>query len=128
MDQKQKEQEVINNCDAVVWAAVEDQESGKKDTMMNFFRVKNNIQPTDMGYKYNILTFRQGVEESIECFSAIIGDPKVYVERLGGAGYNGMMFKQNSCKKKEMKDLFRTSLMNWGFSEKKAKEAVKLLI
>lgn len=124
MDQKQKE--LIENCDAVVWAAVMTEE-GDQETLMNFFKVQNKLEPTDLGYKYNILTFKQGVEESIELFSAIIGDPKNYVERLGGAGYNGIMFKQNSCKRREMKDIFKGSLLNWGFSEKKAKDIVKQL-
>jgi hypothetical protein len=126
MDQKQKEQEVINNCDAVIWAAVR-LENGEVDNLMNFFRSNNNIQPTDLGHKYNILTYKQGIEESIEVFSAIIGDPRNYVDRLCKAGYNGIMFKQNSCKRKEMKDIFRSSMINWGFSEKAAKAAIKQL-
>lgn len=125
MDQKQKE--LIENCDAVVWAAVTTEE-GDQETLMNFFKVQNKLQPTDLGYKYNILTFKQGVEDSIELFTAIIGDPKNYVERLGNAGYNGIMLKQNSCKRKEMKDVFKGSLLNWGFSEKKAKEVMRQIV
>lgn len=124
MDQKQKE--LIENCDAVVWASVVDEE-GSQETLMNFFRVKNNVKPTDLGYKYSIMTFKQGVVESIDIFSAIIGDPQHYAERMGGLGYNGIMFKQKSCKKTEMRDIFAQSLKNWGFEEKQTKVLLKQL-
>lgn len=129
-DQKQKElkeRELILNCDAVVWAS-DKRDDQKIDTMMNFFRTKNKIKPTDTGYKYNILQFRRGDTESIEFFSAIIGDQKAYVERMGKLGFNGMMFKQKSCAKREMKDLFKKSLLNWGFDANEIKPILKNMV
>lgn len=128
----QKEKELIQNCDAVVWASelkkIADTGNSEINTLMNFFRTKNKILPTDTGYKYNILQFRSGDIQSIEAFAAIIGDPKAYVERMGKLGFNGMMFKQKSCAKKEMKELFKKSLINWGFDEKAIKPILKNMV
>lgn len=126
MDQKQKE--LIEHCDAVIWASEFNAEDATIQTLMNFFRTKNRVKPTDTGYKYSILQFKAGEENSIEVFHAIIGSPKCYAERLGGMGYNGVMLKQKSCKKTEAKDLFSKSLLNWGFDEKTSKSILKQLV
>ena len=126
MDQKQKE--LIEHCDAVVWASEFNTEDNTIQTMMNFYRTKNKVKPTDTGYKYSVLQFRTGDSESIEVFHAIIGSPKCYAERLGSMGYNGVMLKQKSCKKSEAKDLFTKSLLNWGFDEKESKGILKQLV
>lgn len=125
-DQKQKD--LIENCDAMIWASEVKAEENAINTQMNFYRTKNKIKPTDMGYKYNVLQFKQGDVESIEVFSAIIGDQRAYAERLGKMGYNGMMFKQRSCAKREMKELFQKSLMHWGFEEKEIKPILKTMV
>lgn len=125
---EQKQRELIEHCDAMIWASEFKAEVNEVSTLMNFFRTKNKVKPTDMGYKYNILQFKNNEISSIEFFSAIIGDQKAHAERLGRMGYNGIMFKQKSCAKKEMKNLFQKSLMNWGFSEKEIKPLMKNMV
>lgn len=113
--------ETISNCDAVIWAIQE------ANTLMTFFRTENKVKPTELGYKYNIVMFREGDTTSLEAFSAIIGDPKGFVERNGKAGYNGLMLKQKSCTKKQMNKTFMKSLQHWGFTEKETRWALKQL-
>lgn len=126
MDQKQKE--LIEHCDAMIWASSPNLEQGTIETQMNFYKVKNKVKPHDTGYKYSVLQFRTGETESIEFFAAIIGSPKCYAERLGSMGYNGVMLKQKSCKKNDAKELFTKTLSNWGFDEKESKGILKQLV
>jgi protein-arginine kinase len=125
--QQKKEKELIENCDAVVWALVE-QEEEEARTLMNFYRAQTKVKPTELGYKYNILQFRVGDTSSIEVFSAIIGDQLGYVERMGKCGYNGIMIKQKSVNKKEIKNVFKNSLLNWGFQETEIHSILKQLV
>jgi len=125
MDQKEKE--LIEHCDAVLWSSDLNDKDGTIETKINFYRVQNKIKPTDIGYKYSILQFMEGDANSIEVFSAIIGSPRCYAERLGAMGYHGAMLKHKSCKKKDAKELFAKTLMNWGFEDKEFRIALKMV-
>lgn len=113
--------ETIQNCDAVIWA------NHDANTLMTFYKTENKVKPTELGFKYDIVIFRENEADSLEAFSAIVGDPKSYVERMGKGGYNGFMFKQKSCSKKQMKEMFSNSLKHWGFDDKEMKRAMKSL-
>jgi hypothetical protein len=67
-------------------------------------------------------------EEEVELFSAILGDPKGYVERMGKAGYHGLVVKQKACKVKEIKAVFAKILYNYGFEEKLIKKVIKATV
>jgi hypothetical protein len=110
----EEQEELIRNCDAVIWISKENEEM--VFTIMSFFRSKlTEVMPTHMGYKYNIMTFR--TPEDVDTFTAIIGDPKGYVERLGKIGYHGIMFKKNAAvPSPEFKSMLLQIMDKWGFS------------
>lgn len=110
--------EVIANCDAVVFVSYRKPEDEDLHTLMTFFKTENDVQPTEMGHKFNILMFRKDSpeEEDIELFTAIIGDPAGYVERIGKAGYHGIMVKKGAIPNPtELVAIFYKVLKGWGF-------------
>ena len=121
-----KESEVIQNCDAVVFASFQKPEE-EVETVMNFFKTENDVEPTELGHKYNILMFRKHnpAEEEIELFSAILGDPRGYVERIGKMGYHGILVKRGAVQDKaELMGMFRKILKTWGFKDKLINKAL----
>lgn len=117
--------EVIANCDAVLWiSAVIENEIR---TSMTFFRSAKDcsVLPTETGFKYNILVFRNAEDAEEGSFEAIIGDVQGYAERLGKLGYHGIMFKKNVKPRRELKHLFETILGTFGFTKKQIKKVLK---
>ena len=116
---------MIANCDAIVFGSYRKEED--IHTVMTFFKTKNKIEPGELGHKFNILLFDRPSpkHEHVEMFTAILGDPKGYVERMGKAGYHGLVIKKDACKKKEIKDIFRKVLYTWGFEEKLIRKVIK---
>jgi hypothetical protein len=86
--------------------------------------------PTELGHKYNIVLFDKlsPKEEDVDIFTAILGDPKGYVERMGKSGYHGLVVKQKVCKIKEIKDVFTKVLYGYGFEEKLIKKVIKATV
>lgn len=125
---KQKESEVIQNCDAIVFGSYMKEQL--QHTVMTFFKTKNKVEPTEMGHRFNVLMFKKPSpeEHEVDLFTAIIGDPRGYVERIGKAGYHGILVKQNACKKKEIKAVFAKVLYSWGFEEKLIKKVLKATV
>jgi len=82
------------------------------------------VKPTELGFKYNIITFRTPMDEDLGNFSAILGDPRGYVERVGRNGYHGIMIKDKIKTKKELRALLTTLLLNFGFDELQTKKAL----
>lgn len=125
---QQQEKEVIANCDAIVFGSYQHQSD--MHTLMTFFRTKNKIEPTECGHKFNILLFDRlsPVEKDIEMFTAILGDPKGYVERMGKFGYHGLVVKQKACKKKEIIEVFKKVLFQYGFEEKLIRKILKTTV
>lgn len=121
---------MIANCDAIIFGSY--QEEANTHTVMNFIQSKQGrkIEPTELGHKFNIVLFDKicPTEKDVECFSAILGDPKGYVERVGNSGYHGLVVKQNACKSKELKQLFFKALYTWGFEEKLIKKVLKTTV
>ena len=128
-----EEKAVIENCDAVMWGCWKETANSEAKTVMTFFKsikkTKNNVTPTEMGYKYNVLIFRKIQEDDIELFTGILGDPAGYVERLGKAGYHGIMYKTGLKPTKAIKNVFKTLLTGYGFKkacvDRVIKETVK---
>lgn len=117
---------MIQNCDAVVFASFQKPEE-EVETIMNFFKTENDIEPTELGHKYNILMFKKHSpsEEEIEMFMAILGDPRGYVERIGKMGYHGILVKRGAVKDKaELMGMFRKILKTWGFKDKLINKAL----
>lgn len=124
----EKEKEVIVNCDAIVFGSYE--QDSNVHTVMTFMQTKNNVQPTSLGHRFNILLFDKLApkEHEVETFTAILGDPKGYVERLGKSGFHGIVVKQKACKKKEILNVFKSVLSNYGFEEKLIKKVLKATV
>ena len=112
------EEKLIKNCDAIVFASVE----GDEDifTTMHFFKTpKDSVEPTDTGFKYNVMLWR--LHDELDMFTAIIGDPRGYVENMGKMGYHGILFKKGTWCSPEFKDMVKRILSKWGFSQDQQK-------
>ena len=96
------EKKLIQDCDSVIFASVESDEDVR--TTMHFFKgKKDTVKPTDIWFKYNILLWK--THDETETFSAILGDPRGYVERVGRLGYHGMLYKKSAKSSKEFKNV-----------------------
>lgn len=123
----QKENQVIANCDAVVFASYQKSEEDEIHTTMTFFKTENDVQPTELGHKFNILMFKKHSpnEEEIDMFSAILGDPRGYIERIGSMGYHGILVKRGAVSSTEdLMKVFRKVLKTWGFKDKLINKAL----
>lgn len=119
------EKEVIANCDMIMFGSFAEKDDMR--TMMTFIKTANKVKPTEMGHKYNIVLWRwlKPKEEDVELFSAILGDPRGYVERIGKMGYSGFVVKKKACKNDDVKKLFNDILRNWGFEERLIQKVIK---
>lgn len=120
-----REVELIANCDAIIFGSY--QQEANVHTIMTFMKTKNKVEPTECGHKFSILLFDRlsPTEKDIEIFTAILGDPKGYVERMGKSGYHGLVVKQNACKHKKVKEVFHRVLFNYGFEEKLIRKVLR---
>lgn len=116
-----RDEDVITNCDAIVFASYQKPEEDEINTIMTFFKTDNDVQPTELGHKFNILMFNKHspTEEEIDIFTAILGDPQGYVTRIGRMGYHGILVKRGAVTSKaELMEVFRKVLKTWGFKDK----------
>ena len=114
------EEKLIQNCDALIFASVE----GEEDivTTMHFFKSpdgNNQVESTPTGYRYNVMMWR--TDDDLDMFTAIIGDPRGYVENLGKMGYHGILYKKNCWSSPEFKAMVKRILHKWGFSKDQQK-------
>lgn len=111
----EKVQEIFKDCDGIVWGLQQE------TVLISAFRVtdskKKKPKPHELGFKYNILTFKQGDNSTIDIFEAIIGDPEYYATNLANVGYAGFMLKSKYLSKREVNKTFKSILMNYGFEE-----------
>lgn len=119
---------MIANCDIIVFGSY--QVESNVHTIMTFMKTKNRVKPLEMGYKFNILLFDKICpnEKDVETFTAVLGDPKGYVERMGKSGYHGIVAKHKACKAKEIKEVFKKVLYSYGFEEKLINKVVKATV
>lgn len=118
---------MITNCDAIVFGSY--QQEANVHTIMTFMQSKHGhkAEPHECGHRFNIVLFDklEPEEKDVEIFTAILGDPKGYVERMGKAGYHGLVVKQKACKAKEIKEVFSRVLHGYGFEEKLIKKVIR---
>lgn len=124
---------MIANSDAIIFGSYRKEDN--IHTIMSFIQSKKgkNIEPFEMGHKYNILLFNRAAptEKDIELFDAIIGDPKGYVERMGKHGYHGLVIKHKAwggIGATEIKKIIRGILYKYGFEEKLIKKVLKTTV
>lgn len=129
-NQRKEASEVIVNCDVIVFGSY--QQESNVHTVMTFLQSKRGqkIEPTECGHKFNIVLFDKisPKEADVDLFTAILGDPRGYVERMGKAGYHGLVVKQKACKTKELKDMFTKILFQYGFEDKLIKKVIKATV
>lgn len=129
------EQQIFEDFDGLIWGLVQEI---KKEKVSNYVlknaykykykQAKKNIEKIeDLGYKYYVCMMKKDKPESIEVWSAILGDPNSWVDKIADLGYNGMMIKKDSLPKKEVKNLFKKMLLNFKFEEKVINVALKSL-
>jgi hypothetical protein len=102
-------------------------ENESMKTIMTFMKTANKVKPTEIGHKYNIVLWRfmRPKEEEVELFTAILGDPQGYVQRIGSMGYSGFVVKKKACKNDDVRKVFNEILNNWGFEEKLIQKVIK---
>lgn len=115
-------------CDGALWhidkKMVDDEIL--HDVSSTVFRYKDrNIEPDELGFRYHVLTYKEDDENSVEILNAYIGDVKHFIDNHARAGYNGMMVKNKSIPKKDVKQMFASILSNWNFAPKVIKAAIK---
>jgi hypothetical protein len=123
---KEVTDKIAEDSDAIIWSSYKNHDNSEVTTRMTFFKMPCKVKPTDLGYKFNILLFHTPDDSDISMFSAILGDPKGYIENISKLGYHGMMFKDKMRSKKVIKELFTRVLRGWGFTEPQIKKAIKI--
>ena len=128
---------LAEQCNAIFWYRIQ------PDLMQSKYILAKTANKasakTSMGYKYNIIIFKESVIPSktntltirkvakdTEIFSAIIGDVFGYVEQVGSLGYSGIIYKIKSQKIYAIKHLIHDMLSAFGFDDKQIKNALKL--
>jgi len=124
---------VIANCDAIVFGSYRHEED--VHTVMSFIQSKKgkHVVPFETGHKFNIVLFDRACpeEKDVELFSAILGDPKGYVERMGKHGFHGIVCKHKAwvgIGKKEISAVISGVLNTHGFEEKLIKKVLKATV
>lgn len=98
------QKEIIEKCDAIVWEVLEEK------VRMSFFKNKNKVEPSEIGFMYDIILYKVAPEHYSDSFSAIIGDPFAYVNRISDIGYSGIMIKKGAMSFAKTKKTFKNIL------------------
>jgi hypothetical protein len=120
----EEEKQAVADCDLIIWYQLNLEYMNSRYVKLTDKKKKD--RKTDLGYKYNILLFKEQEErDKAELFSAIIGDEMGYVERMGKSGYSGLMFRVNSHKIDDIKTALFELLEMFGFSDKLVRKYLK---
>ena len=117
----------FDGCDGALWyvdTKVE-KDSITREVDSTIYRYQDrNIKPDDLGFKYHILTYKEDKSEA-EVMKAYIGDVSFFIKNHAEAGYNGMMVKNKSIPKKDVKEMFKKILTNWQFPNNMIRSVIK---
>jgi hypothetical protein len=101
-------------CDGVLWHL--DRQENRYEIDATVYRyVDKQLEPSDLGYKYHVLTFKAEDHSSPEVLVAYIGDVAHFIRNQASAGYYGVMVKDKSVPKKTIKEMFKSVLTNFEF-------------
>jgi hypothetical protein len=103
-----------DGCDGVLWHLEQKEDQYEIDATLYRY-TDRTTEPSDLGYKYYILTFKVQDPNSPEFLSAYIGDVAYFVKNHASAGYHGVMVKDKSVPKKTIKQIFNAVLTNFDF-------------
>lgn len=120
------ESDTVANCDGAFWYLTTETTANSENTVLNtdFYKFKNGTKAvaTEIGYKYNILLFK---ENEVEYTKAVLGDPHGYISRLGKMGYNGLLVKVDSVPKKTFKQMVQKVMGDFSISDTEIKNVLK---
>ena len=117
----------FDGCDGALWYVEVKEEDFeiKHEVDSTIYRYQDrNIQPDELGFKYHILTYKEDKTEA-EVIRAYIGDVAFFINNHARAGYNGLMVKNKSIPKKDVKEMFKKILTNWEFSDTMIRSVIK---
>ena len=101
----------LDDCDGAFWYLTTEQTNNSESIICNaeYYKLKgaDALEQTDIGYKYNILLFRNN---EVEYTKAWLGDPKGYIDRLSKIGYGGLLVKVDSVPVKTLKNMMKSVL------------------
>lgn len=116
--------EEYEGCDGVLWYI--DEKENNVDIDATVYRYQDKyIEPSELGYKYHVLMFKNKQPESTEVLNAYIGDVGHFVNIRASLGFNGLMVKHKSVPKKTVKEMFTKILMSSEFPGTTIKWATK---
>lgn len=117
----------FEGCDGALWHVeiTIDQNEIKHEVDSTIYRYNDKfVEPDELGYMYHVLTYKEDKSEA-EVLKAYIGDVAHFINNHARAGYNGLMVKNKSVPKKDVKEMFKKILTNWDFSPKIINAVVK---
>lgn len=117
----------FDGCDGALWyvevTKQNDEIMHEVDSTIYNYQDKR-VEPDDLGFKYHILTYKEDRTEA-EVIKAYIGDVAFFINNHARAGYNGLMVKNKSIPKKDVKEMFKKILTNWEFPDKMIRSVIK---
>ena len=116
----------FDGCDGALWYVHKNEEYSEIDSTVYKYEDRN-INPSELGFKYHILTFKEDDESSVEVISAYVGDVRNFIDNHGKAGYNGLMVKDRIIPKKTIRQMFELILSRWNFSQKIIRTTIKAI-
>ena len=118
----------FEGCDGALWyveVVKQNDDVSTHEVDSTIYRYQDRkVEPDELGFKYHVLTYKQDKSEA-EVLSAYIGDVAFFINNHARAGYNGLLVKNKSIPKKDIKEMFRRVLTNWDFSDKMIRSLVK---
>lgn len=116
----------FEGCDGALWYVtakkVGDEIQCEVDSTIYNYKDRK-VEPDELGFYYHILTYKEDRSE-VETLSAYIGDVAYFISNHAKAGYNGLIVKNKSVPKKDIKQMFKKILTNWEFSPKIIRETI----
>ena len=117
----------FDGCDGALWyvEVMTDKEEIRHEVDSTIYKYQDrNVEPDDLGFKYHILTYKEDRSEA-EVIKAYIGDVAFFINNHARAGYNGLMVKNKSIPKKDVKEMFKKILTNWEFPDTMIRSVIK---
>lgn len=118
------ERDTVENCDGAFWYLTTETTANSENIILNtdFYKFKNKVVATEVGFKYNILLFN---ENEVEYTKAVLGDPHGYISRLAKMGYNGLLVKVDSVPKKTLKQMVQKVMGDFSIPDAEIKNVLK---
>lgn len=117
----------FDGCDGALWyvEVTKDQFEVRHEVDSTIYKYQDRqVLPDELGFQYHILTYKQDKSEA-EVIKAYIGDVAFFINNHAKAGYNGLMVKNKSIPKKDVKEMFKKILTNWHFPDKMIRTVIK---